>query len=327
MTIRVVFMPIIGHSKIISFFDKLIANNTLAQSYCFVGRDKVGKRTVARYLSAKMLKIEESKLDTYPDFYYLTRQVDEKTNKLKKEISIAQSRKVKERLGNKSWFGNYQVVIIDEAELLNEESGNALLKILEEAGEKRVFFLLTEDDSKLLPTIRSRCQMVFFPLVNDNEIENGLITLGYDKDLAKESANLSWGKPGRAIDLCTDSDLKNSFSFELNRWEKIISSPFYKRVKEIEDLFKESTPEALVKTGINTRSAEKIFETLETWSVIWRKVMLDKLAKKENSITAKNNLSLGQMVGLVDSFKKSQILLAQNINPKLVVEQILLSLN
>jgi DNA polymerase-3 subunit delta' len=320
-------MPIIGHSKIISFFEKLIANNTLSQSYCFVGRDKVGKRTVARYLSAKMLKIEESKLDSYPDFYYLTRQVDEKTNKLKKEISIAQSRKVKERLGNKSWFGNYQIVIIDEAELLNEESGNALLKMLEEAGEKRVFFLLTDDDSKLLATIRSRCQMVFFPLVNNNEIEAGLVGLGYDKIIAKESANLSWGKPGRAVDLCEDSDLKNSFSFELDRWEKIVNSPFYKRVKEIEDLFKESTPEALAKSGVNTRSAEKIFETLETWSVIWRDVILDKLTNKENRITAKSNLSLRQMGGLVDSFKKSQVLLSQNINVKLVMEQVLLSLN
>lgn len=320
-------MPIIGHSKIISYFDKVIAHSALSQSYCFVGRDKVGKCTVARYLSAKMLKIEESKLDTYPDFYYLTRQVDEKTNKLKKEISIAQSRQIKERLGNKSWFGNYQVVIIDEAELLNEESGNALLKMLEEGGEKRVFFLLTEDDSKLLPTIRSRCQMVFFPLINKKEIADGLVSLGYDKNIAKESADLAWGKPGRAIDLCADEDLKNSFSFELTRWATIVSSPFYKRVKEIEDLFKESTPEAVAKSGVNTRSAEKIFETLETWSVIWRDVMLDKLAKKENSITAKNNLSLAQIVCLVDSFKKSQVLLAQNINPKLVVEQILLSIN
>jgi hypothetical protein len=319
-------MNIIGHSKIISFFDKLIANKTLSQSYCFVGRDKVGKRTIARYLSAKMLKIDENKLDTYPDFYYLTRQVDEKTNKLKKEISIAQSRQIKERLGNKSWFGNYQVVIIDEAELLNEESGNALLKMLEEGGEKRVFFLLTEDDSKLLPTIRSRCQMVFFSLVNDSEIENRLVALGYDKKMAKESADLAWGKPGRAIDLCADSDLKNSFSFELTRWEKIISSPFYKKVKEIEDLFKEGAPEVIAKSGVNTRSAEKIFETIETWSVIWRNVILDKLAKKENPITAKSNLSLVQMVGLVDTFKKSQVLLAQNINPKLVVEQILLSI-
>lgn len=320
-------MPIIGHSKIISFFDKLIVNNSLCQSYCFVGRDKVGKRTVARHLSTRILKIDEKKLDTYPDFYYLARQVDEKTGKLKKDISVGQSREIKSRLGNKSWFGNYQVVIIDEAELLNEESGNALLKLLEEGSEKRVFFLLTEDDSRLLPTVRSRCQMVFFPLVNNNEIENGLVALGFDLALAKESTSLSWGKPGRAIDLCADSDLKNSFSLELDRWEKIISSPFYKRVKEIEDLFKESMPEALAKAGVNTRSAEKIFETLETWSVIWRNVILDKLANKQNPITAKTNLSLRQMVGLVDSFKKSQVLLSQNINSKLVMEQVLLSLN
>ena len=45
------------------------------------------------------------------------------------------------RLQNRSWLGGYQITIIDEAELLNEESGNALLKILEEPGERNVFFL------------------------------------------------------------------------------------------------------------------------------------------------------------------------------------------
>ena len=129
-------MEIIGHSKIISFFETAIAKNKLAQSYCFAGRDQVGKKTIAHHLAAKILNIQENKLDTYPDFYYLSRQIDEKTGKLKKEISIAQARQIKDRLGSKAWFGGYQVIIIDEAELLNEESGNALLKLLEEAGAK-----------------------------------------------------------------------------------------------------------------------------------------------------------------------------------------------
>ncbi|MBI2037755.1 MAG: hypothetical protein HYT15_02385 [Candidatus Magasanikbacteria bacterium] len=312
-------MSIIGHDRITSFFENLIAKNSLSQAYCFVGKEQVGKKTVARYFSAKLLKVDEAKLDTHPDFYYLSRQADEKTGKLKKEISIAQARSIKERLGRKSWFGGHQSVIIDEAELLNEESGNALLKILEEAGNDRVFFLLVADDSKLLSTIRSRCQIIYFPLVSESEIEQDLIKLGNDKKIASEAAKLSWGRPGRAIDLCADPALHGQFKGEVERWEQIVDQPFFKKIKGVDNLFNDKDE--------STRTGEKLQGVLETWTVLWRDVMLDKLANRDNKIISKSKLSLSQMVGLIDNFKKSQALLAQNINPKLVIEQILLSLS
>lgn len=309
-------MPIIGHEKIISFFDKVIANDALSQSYCFVGSDGLGKKTVARYLAAKLLKIDDAKLDTHPDFYYVSRQIDEKTEKLKKDIIIDQARNIKKRLGNKSWFGEYQVVIIDEAELLNQESGNALLKSLEEAGKQRVFFLLTSDDGKLLPTIRSRCQMFYFSLVDTKAIEDGLIKLGYDSALATEAAKLSWGRPGRAIMLATNDELRNNFNHEVERWQKITGEPFYKKIKAADDLLDDK------KDPI--RVSEKLNQAIETWTVLWREKILEKI---ENNSQKNNGPSLLQMAGLIDNFKKAQILLAQNINPRLVVEQILLSIN
>lgn len=318
-------MSIIGHQKILSFFNTLIANDSLSQSYCFVGREMVGKRTVARYLSAQLLKIDETKLDTHPDFYYLSRQIDEKTEKLKKEISIAQARNIKERLGSRSWFGNYQAVIIDEAELLNEESGNALLKILEDPTVKRVFFLLTSDESKLLATIRSRCQVVYFGLVSDNEIAQGLMGMGYDKKIAKEVSGMAWGRPGRAVELSAQEELRSDYYNELTRWENIVNEPFYKKLIAVEDLLKDSGAADTGKVD-SIRTGEKLQNILETWQVVWRSVILDKLQNKENKILAKHDLPMPAMVSLMGVFKKSQALLAQNINPKLVVEQILLSL-
>ncbi len=312
-------MEIIGHSKITSFFETAIEKNKLAQSYCFVGRDQIGKRTVARNLASKILHVDENKLDNYPDFYYLSRQVDEKTGKLKKEISIAQARQIKERLGGKSWFGGHQVVIIDEAELLNEESGNALLKLLEEAGEKRVFILLTEDDGRLLSTIRSRCQMIFFSLISEREIVDGLKKIGYTQVVAEDAASLSWGKPGKAIAICRDQELKNSFNEEINRWSVIVNSPFYKKMKAVEDLLGEPAKADAVRTS------EQLQIVLEVWSVIWRNNLLDVVSGKENDLLSQSHLSAIKIVGLIDIFKESQKLLSKNINPKLVIEQILLA--
>lgn len=305
-------MPIIGHEKIISFFDKVVAKNALAQSYCFVGSDSVGKKTTARYLAAQVLKINDKQLDTHPDFYYVSRQIDEKTEKIKKDIGIVQIRQIKEKLGRRSWFGGYQVIIIDEAELLNEESGNALLKNLEEAGKQRVFFLLTADDNELLATIRSRCQMFYFSSVDVKVIETGLVKLGYSKDLAAESAKLSWGRPGRAVMLAAEDGLRKSFNIEVERWQKISGEPFYKKIKAVEDLFNEKTD--------NIRTSEKLSGALETWTVLWREKILEKI----DNPNKKDGLSLSEMVALVDNFKQSQVLLAQNINPRLIVEQILL---
>lgn len=305
-------MSIIGHEKIISFFDKVIDNAALSQSYCFVGSDAVGKKTTARYLAAKILKVSDKQLETHPDFYYISRQIDEKTEKIKKDIGIVQARQIKEKLGRRSWFGGYQVIVIDEAELLNEESANALLKSLEEAGGQRVFFLLTTDDNALLPTIRSRCQMFYFSLVNDKIIQDGLVKLGFSAALATESAKLAWGRPGRAVALAASDELRQSFNTEIARWQKIEGAPFHQKIKAVEDLFDDKKD--------SIRASEKLSSALETWTVLWRDRILDKIDKEGDK-----KYSLAEMVGLIDSFKKSQVLLAQNVNPRLVVEQILLS--
>ncbi len=114
------------------------------------------------------------------------------------------------------------MVIIDEAELLNEESGNVLLKVLEEAGQHTVFFLLTTDDGALLATIRSRCQLFFLSLVPTEEIKKGIEAMGFDEKLSAESAALSWGRPGRAIIAASDADQREQYYDEIARWVKIV---------------------------------------------------------------------------------------------------------
>ena len=134
-------------------------------------------------------------------------------------------------LQNRSWLGGYQITIIDEAELLNEESGNALLKILEEPGERNVFFLLTEDDASLLSTVRSRCQLFYLPLVAVEEIFNELKKLGHDENIARASAAIAWGRPGRAIGFAESPEERENYLKEVARWEKTLDEPFYLKIK------------------------------------------------------------------------------------------------
>jgi len=310
-------MPIIGHKKIISYFDSAIKDKMLSQSYCFVGYDQVGKRTVARNICSKLLKVEEPKLDLYPDFCYIARQEDEKTGKLKKDISISQARQIKDKVGRRAWMGEYQTVILDEAELLNEEAANALLKILEETKGQCMFFLLTVDDSALLPTIRSRCQMFYFPLVGKEEIKSSLVKMGYSEAVAEEAAKFSWGRPGRAVELAFDDDLRKSYNQEIERWTKIIPSPFFKKMELVDDFFGDKMDAV--------RGRDKIQRALDIWIMIWRDVMLDKMQNSSATpAIGKIDLSAADISSLIDDLHNAQILLGRNINPKLLIEQILL---
>ncbi len=283
----------------------------------------VGKKTMARFLAARLLEIDEARLDTHPDFYYVAREIDEKTDKIKKEISISQTRKIKERLGNGSWFGKFQIVIIDEAELLNEESGNALLKILEEGNNKRVFFLLSENESTLLPTIKSRCQRIEVPLVSADIIERGLADLGCPENLAHEISAISWGRPGRALRLYRDEQYRAAYYAEQKRWQEIVAEPLYKKIASMEDLFAETKSTA----DESVRTAEKIQETLQVWQMLWRDVYMDLISSKKNILADKGNISPVTCVRMIDDFKRAQILLQRNVNPKLIIEQLLLNIN
>jgi DNA polymerase-3 subunit delta' len=191
---------IIGHQSIINFFEEVFKSGHLHHAYTFVGPNQIGKKVVAYHVGATLLATIPEKINQHPDFFYLERMVDEKSGKLKKDITVEQARNFKTRFQAKSWSGGYQVIIFDEAEFLNEEAGNALLKIIEEPPAKTIIFLLTSNEQALLPTIRSRTQVVHFLSVPEQEIQEALERMSCSKERAQELARISWGRPGRALD-------------------------------------------------------------------------------------------------------------------------------
>lgn len=92
--------------------------------------------------------------------------------------------------------------IIDDADRMNDEAANALLKTLEEPSPTTHIFLVTARPDSLLPTIRSRCQTLRFAPVAVDAIENFLLTeLAFTTDEARLAARLSRGSVGRAVSI------------------------------------------------------------------------------------------------------------------------------
>lgn len=98
--------------------------------------------------------------------------------------------------------GNARFFVIDNADRMNDQAANALLKTLEEPPLTSYIFLITSRPDSLLPTIRSRCQTLRFAPVSTDDIENYLINeRAYSHHEAALAARLARGQVGRAVTL------------------------------------------------------------------------------------------------------------------------------
>lgn len=296
-------MSFIGNQSIANFLQLSFENGTFSHAYCLIGQSQIGKRTLANELAAKILNTSIQRLATNPDYVYIERLEDEKTGKKKKEISADQIRQVREKIYNSSWLNGYKVVVLDEAELLNEESANAFLKILEEPPAKSIIFILSEDDNLLLPTIRSRCQCLELSAVSDKEMSDFLKSLGCHDSQAREIIKLAWGRPGKAKELLENNEKYSQNFEEQGRFEKILQSPIYERWALMGDVLSEKG--GLIKTK------ERLEPILESWIMFWRDLMMNDLI---------NGKKYQQNIDQTNKIKK---MLSANVNSKLAIEQLL----
>ena len=101
---------------------------------------------------------------SHPDYRLVGIEVDQKTKKAKKDISITQIRALKSFAGLSQSGASYKVILITPADALNQSSSNSLLKLLEEPQGNTILLLVTHQVERLVATIRSRCQKFELPL-------------------------------------------------------------------------------------------------------------------------------------------------------------------
>ncbi len=87
--------------------------------------------------------------------------------------------------------GNKKIYILQNAHQMNESSANSFLKVLEEPALSNVFILLTDNLNALLPTIKSRCQILKFSPLSRTEIKEYLMMQGESQEMAQLKSYLS----------------------------------------------------------------------------------------------------------------------------------------
>jgi DNA polymerase-3 subunit delta' len=136
------------------------------------------------------------------DLLLIRRPWNEKTKKLRGEITVEEARRAPSFFSRSASNGGWRVAIVDSADDLNPNAANALLKTLEEPPKRGLLILIVNAPGRLLPTIRSRCRRLSLRPAELEACVGWLVERhGVSPDAAQGAATLANGAPGRALAL------------------------------------------------------------------------------------------------------------------------------
>ena len=257
------FKNIDGQDLAIQILKSAISKQHISPAYLFSGPEGVGRRKTAKVFIKAILdrnferestsrKIESN---NHPDLLWIEpsymvqgKSISQGKAKLENisiksppQIRLNQIKEIIEFLGKKPFESEQSIVIIEDIEKMNESASNALLKTLEEPN-RGLFILITQRPETLLATIRSRCQIVPFTRLNDDQANQIIHKLKVDQEIhdipsekIEELIDFSYGSPGRYLTnlqywLDISSELRQKL--ELQSTKKI---ELLKLAKEITD--------------------------------------------------------------------------------------------
>ncbi|SFS05945.1 DNA polymerase III subunit delta' [Yoonia litorea] len=216
-----------GQDAAQSAFLDAFATGRLHSGWLIKGPKGVGKATLAWKIATFLLSGQEAGLfgtpslhvdrdhpdarliqaGAHPRLSLIRRPWDEKTKKLKTEITVDAVRGLKNFFHMSAADGGRRVVIVDAADELNRNAANAILKELEEPPANTTMLLVTHQPSRLLPTIRSRCRELRCERLQADDLQKALEQAGHHIDHSESLATLAGGSAGDAIRLLNHDGL------------------------------------------------------------------------------------------------------------------------
>ena len=212
---------IVGQDRAVDQFAAAWASRKLHHAWLLAGPKGVGKASFAHAAARRVLAdaagpsgglpgiesdddhpiVKLVEAGSHPDMRRLERLTDDKTDRLKRNISVDQVRGLAELFELSPAMSDWRVAIIDTVDDLETSGANALLKMLEEPPPNSLFFLVSNAPGRLLPTIRSRCRRLDFDRLDDDAMTS--ILAGHAPNVGeaerKRIVAMSFGSAGRAL--------------------------------------------------------------------------------------------------------------------------------
>ena len=323
------FQDILGHEQIIEHLQNAIKTDKVSHAYILDGPDMSGKKMIADAFSMTLeceKKGTEPCMECHsckqalgknqPDIIYLQH---EKPN----TISVDDIRsQINNDIGVKPYSSPYKVYIVDEAEKMNVQAQNALLKTIEEPPAYAVILLLTNNAEIFLPTILSRCVRLSLKAVPDEKIKAYLMenyeVPDYKADVCVAFAQ---GNVGKAIELAESEDFNE------------IKNSALQLIKRLDDIELYEMAEAVKQISNYKLKINDYFDLIMIW---YRDVLLYKATADVNKLIFKEEVyeikkeasrsSYGGIENILEALEKAKIRLNANVNFDLVIELLLLTI-
>lgn len=323
------FKDIIGHEKIIEHFQTAIRTGQVSHAYILEGETGSGKKMLAKAFAAA-LECEEgtgescqschncamAQSGNHPDIVWVTH---EKPN----TISVDDIRsQINGDIGIKPYNGAYKIYIVDQAEKMNEQAQNALLKTIEEPPAYAVIVLLAGQTGSFLPTILSRCITLTLKPVEEEKITEYILHhTALSRQEAEFCAGYSMGNLGKAMALATSEGLVEMRKECVHLLSYIQEMHIYEVISAIKEIAKYK---------------EEILEFLDMMMIWYHDVLVLKTTGSANRIVFKeyyktlmnmaSHMSYEGIQNILIAFDKVKIRLRANVNFDVALELLLMTI-
>jgi DNA polymerase-3 subunit delta' len=241
--------------------------------------------------------------------------------KKRTEIGIDDIRNIQQSVSLPPYEGIYRVYIIEAADLLSSEASNALLKTLEEPPPNVVIILLTNDETRVLQTVASRCQRIELKPISTEEIERELIkTQNLPADTSQLLARLSGGCLGWGITASFDTGYMQQRTQKLSELIGLLHATPGERLNYVS------------KIDNDRKNAE---DFIKLWISLWRDLLLTK-SNCQDEITHVDfreeledrvqGLNLSEIKEFIDLLNQASTYISLNANVRLVFEVLMLEM-
>lgn len=323
------FKDIIGHEQIIEHLKNAITMDKVSHAYIINGPEKSGKMMLAEAFAAA-LQCEKGEAEpclechsckqavgrNQPDILYVrhekpgTISVDDIRTQLNNDIVI------------KPYSSKYKVYIVDEAQKMNVQAQNALLKTIEEPPAYAIIILLTTNADSFLPTILSRCVTLNIKAVADEVIKKFLMKEYRIPDYQAEvCVAFAQGNVGKAIALASSEDFNE------------LKAGAIQLIKRLDDIELYEMTEAVKQISEYKLEINDYFDLMMIW---YRDVLYYKATKDVNKLIFKDEVydikrqaeqsSYNGIETILEALQKAQVRLNANVNFDLVIELLLLTI-
>ncbi len=323
------FSDIIGHEDIVRHFKSSIELGKVSHAYILNGEKGSGKKTLAGIV-VKSLQCESGDPDpcgtcksclqvesgNQPDIIWVHHEkpnvisVDEIRSQIVNDIDL------------KPYSSKYKIYIVPDAQMMNPQAQNALLKTLEEPPEYVIIMLLTNNMDKFLPTILSRCIVLNFKPVQPLQMMEYLVTqLGVDQDKARFCTDFAQGNLGKAVRLAISTDYNE------------IREDSIRLLRRIQDMEMDEVILAVKNMGKYKLDITDYIDIMTMW---FRDILMVKISNSPNKIIFKKEFSVMKkqaskasyegLEQILEALDKLKVRLEANVNFDIAMELTLLTI-